>query len=345
MIKQQRIDWIDICKGIGIILVLIGHGPIPTDLKIFIYSFHMPLFFFLSGFVFSTNKFNNFFEFFKNRFTRLIIPYLSLSFLLVLIYVSYEKTINMYSFSTKEVVLGFIYSKYEFIKIGIPLWFLTCIFIVSIFFYFISKFNKDFYIILTLAVLSILGFISSRFVDIRLPWSIDTALTATVFFGAGYLIKKNAHIFLRINMPLKDMAIIAFLCTFIFSYLNSRAGRTDMFANIYNNPTFYYIAAFSGIGTCILISMIIRKSNILSFFGRNTITLLAFHINVYIFINFVILKIRNSFGLDIQVYDSFWWSVTYTTITLISLFPIILFLNKFMPIVVGLPASSIKDKK
>lgn len=46
----KRITEFDIAKGIGILLVVLGHC-LPTDnyWRIFIYSFHMPLFFFLSG--------------------------------------------------------------------------------------------------------------------------------------------------------------------------------------------------------------------------------------------------------------------------------------------------------
>lgn len=57
---EKRIENIDIAKGIGIILMVIGHACYP-HIYIFncIYIFHMPLFFFLSGFLFkesSTHK-------------------------------------------------------------------------------------------------------------------------------------------------------------------------------------------------------------------------------------------------------------------------------------------------
>lgn len=44
--NNQRILWIDMAKGYGIILVIIGHWNIPylTD---YLYAFHIPLFFFL----------------------------------------------------------------------------------------------------------------------------------------------------------------------------------------------------------------------------------------------------------------------------------------------------------
>ena len=53
---KKRMDYIDIAKGIGIILVILGHRNISTDIKQFIYTFYMPLFFMLSGYLF---KFKN----------------------------------------------------------------------------------------------------------------------------------------------------------------------------------------------------------------------------------------------------------------------------------------------
>lgn len=49
--KSEQWKWVDIAKGIGIILVFLGHFNIPDTLRAEIYTFHMPLFFFLSGVV------------------------------------------------------------------------------------------------------------------------------------------------------------------------------------------------------------------------------------------------------------------------------------------------------
>ena len=49
---KNRISYFDIAKGIGIILVMFAHVTLPITLEKFIYSFHVPLFFFLSGYFF-----------------------------------------------------------------------------------------------------------------------------------------------------------------------------------------------------------------------------------------------------------------------------------------------------
>ena len=57
---SHRIEYLDIAKGIGMILVYIGHCRIPGDNPLFqwIYSFHMPLFFFISGLLFKRRDFS-----------------------------------------------------------------------------------------------------------------------------------------------------------------------------------------------------------------------------------------------------------------------------------------------
>lgn len=49
--SKKRIPAIDIAKGLGIMLVVAGHMSEKSDFHTFIYAFHMPLFFILSGFV------------------------------------------------------------------------------------------------------------------------------------------------------------------------------------------------------------------------------------------------------------------------------------------------------
>ena len=66
---KKRIGYIDMAKGLAIILVIIGHISFtPSMGKTILYLFHIPLFFFLSGFTFSVDKYANFSSFFWNKF-------------------------------------------------------------------------------------------------------------------------------------------------------------------------------------------------------------------------------------------------------------------------------------
>lgn len=86
-----RKKYLDISKGIGIILVVLGHSfpdensisgisiPLFAVLKDLIYTFHMPLFFFVAGYLATSTI--NCKEKLKLRIKQLIIPYLTMSIL------------------------------------------------------------------------------------------------------------------------------------------------------------------------------------------------------------------------------------------------------------------------
>ena len=46
---SARLKWLDIAKGLGILLMVLGHSSVPVVVAKFIWAFHMPLFFIASG--------------------------------------------------------------------------------------------------------------------------------------------------------------------------------------------------------------------------------------------------------------------------------------------------------
>ncbi len=88
----NRFVWIDIARAICIVLVVIGHY-IPEsaprwygEMRSVIYSFHMPLFMFASGFVYiATKRENGYGHFLWRKVKRLMIPYLTVSILVITI--------------------------------------------------------------------------------------------------------------------------------------------------------------------------------------------------------------------------------------------------------------------
>ena len=75
--ENTRLSFIDIARAFAIIFIVLGHSVAYsnhcTNVFKFVYSFHVYLFFFLSGYTFSTNK--KIKEFIKTKFKRIMIPY------------------------------------------------------------------------------------------------------------------------------------------------------------------------------------------------------------------------------------------------------------------------------
>lgn len=91
---DKSIKWINKAKVFGIVLVVFAHAITPGIRQIntylfytrqFIYTFHMPFFMLLSGFLFEINltkyRRSGFVKFARNKFVKLMIPYLTLSVL------------------------------------------------------------------------------------------------------------------------------------------------------------------------------------------------------------------------------------------------------------------------
>ena len=170
MEKSKRLFHIEILQAFGILSVFLGHAlriyqnggwyfhkAIPNAVcdivDKFIYSFHMPLFVFLSGYLFFLNKdkIKNVFEYILKRAKRLIIPFYLAGFLYVLPMICFINPLDK--------PIEFYYLKFLTMDYTWHLWFLPMLFLVTIFFaLYYFKFNKlnRFFLLVLLIILSLL---------------------------------------------------------------------------------------------------------------------------------------------------------------------------------------------
>lgn len=168
---------LDIAKGIGIILVVVGHCIKSYTIPgIFIYAFHMPLFFLISGICFNGEKYQVFKPFFYKRLRQLLVPAVTFSAIIVL--VSYCLLGNdnlLYNLSWK----GFPHA----------IWFLGVLFIVEIAYWLLYQLSKTKKAICLYIVLGILigAWTSSK--GLCSPYSIFSSFIALAFYALGNLIR------------------------------------------------------------------------------------------------------------------------------------------------------------
>lgn len=86
-IIKSREPYLDVAKGLGMLFIIFGHLLKSGLLRQLVFSFHVPLFFVLTGLTFKpvTNG-NGFWSFVKVKFSRLMIPYYAASVLSVLVF-------------------------------------------------------------------------------------------------------------------------------------------------------------------------------------------------------------------------------------------------------------------
>lgn len=134
---KKRYEEIDLCRGFGILLVVLGHAlkqtgetnPVFETVNAVIYSFHMPMFFFLSGFVavkvLDLKGFKEKEAYIRGRAFRLLIPY----FFVGLCYMPLKYMLSRYA------VKAYDFSQAWKLLIGenpnTALWFLYALFWIS----------------------------------------------------------------------------------------------------------------------------------------------------------------------------------------------------------------------
>lgn len=127
--KKGRKAYIDVIKGIAMFLMLVGHSGMKNPLIQFIYSFHMPLFFFAAGMTSRTDV--SYLQYAEKRVKSLLVPYLLAA--------------CVYSDGSYKSFLYVIYaSRASIEKAGssTPLWFLPCLFAMDLAFNSILRIYK-----------------------------------------------------------------------------------------------------------------------------------------------------------------------------------------------------------
>ncbi|WP_432357160.1 acyltransferase family protein [Sporosarcina sp. UB5] len=205
--KKKRLTWVDVTKGFLMILVVIGHYPGELDFPLakYIYWFHMPAFFILSGLFFKPILEKGLMKStIHKRFMQLIVPYLFFLISITLIRYGIEfgsgnMDLSWYLNDLWTLVVGgrFIRGAY-----GV-FWFVTTLFFTYIFFLLLTKYLNRTKQFITLGVFYVIALFESIFAmhviggkpseaaqSIPMIWNIDVALMAIVYFAIGYYFKE-----------------------------------------------------------------------------------------------------------------------------------------------------------
>lgn len=183
----KRLEYVDIAKGIGIVLVVCSHSD-ALDLMWLMMGMFVPVFYFCSGYTYS--KRGSLRECMKKRFRKLFVPYL---FFNILMFGAFMH------FSMREVV-GLFYSRYclypldvspniKFLTSGnYPMWFLTSMIVSYLFFYLILYCDKiKNWLLFGYAIITIV----LTKCPLLLPWSVDTAFLTALFMYFGMVARNK----------------------------------------------------------------------------------------------------------------------------------------------------------
>lgn len=297
---ENRIFWLDIAKGFGIIFVFLGHTIFTNEIwRIWIYSFHMPLFFFLSGIVYNEKKYINIKFLILSKTKTILIPYFILCVVMLIS--------NCITFLYYTIMCGEI-ANFSFLEksIGILLslrgtkwycgyWFLTCLFLIYILIYFIINFSKSIKFdskksILGFSILLLtFGIFYEKSAFPYLPWGIDVAFIATFFSILGWITRVRFKKKMSKVLVLK-LATGSLFTSIVNVYLAQE--QVDMYSNQYGSFLLFLLSSLLGIFFIIGMSQqLCDKHGIISHIGKNSL--------YYYGVNVLALKIVDTLTLGV----------------------------------------------
>lgn len=271
---KQRLDYIDIAKGLAIILVVFSHSVYPEPMY-YTAAFYVPVFFFCAGFT-SAKKDIGLRENFWRHAVKLLKPYLFFNIILILCF---------HSFSLRAF-LGVLYSRYSLYPLGTssdicnlfvagnyPLWFLTSM-VVSYLLYYLIVYSPHRYHGYVIALYLVIAAMMDN-LPILLPWSIDTAPLTAVFMYAGTAFRQ--HFPDSFNKKVPEPVVL--LAIVVYLFLLPLCHDINLSVRMYGLSIIVYLfAAVTGSILLIALSRLLQNSYVgrsLQHIGQHSLTIFS----------------------------------------------------------------------
>lgn len=257
-VDSGRNVWLDVAKGITIILMVIGHTSIPKSISHFIWAFHMPLFFIASGWTSNWDKYciKNFIA---HKTKAILFPFLVYSIVVLCI---------------ERYTMGIDFG--EWIKQGwggYALWFVPILFISSLICKFIYCIETKYLRYIFILGILILG-CYFRCCAISLPWTLTSVPYASflVFLGSELRFLSNYIGYTR---------WWHILVSAVFVVIISHYYQLDLASNYISPVIPITIGAIMGTSMVFIISSYIVNSthllsHIFQVIGKETFVVVAF---------------------------------------------------------------------
>lgn len=271
---NERFEKVDIVKTIGIIAVVLGH--IANPYSQYIFSWHMPLFFFIAGYLCKDHNENSLYSKILTEGKKYLSIFISFNILGIIVANVRNYFLGRSILTLNDIMINtFLYTNSgEIVHYGFVLWFIPALFWAKSFFKILRK-NKITYILyIGIILLSLFSKI-----DFNNYLGLKTGLEASVYLFMGYLYRNfytndycSNKYFNIISSPLA----IIFLCFFNIPITNMQMG-------IYSDKIICFFYALINIFLIFKISETISlysqsKLNRLWYFGRNSLSLMIVHV-------------------------------------------------------------------
>ena len=264
-VKDNRVHWIDIYKGLAISLVVLQHCLGGGELSKYILSFHMALFFFMSGYLY------------KEKDCKEVLRKTGVNFLKVQILIGLLNCLKYYLF----MVLLFKQSYQQRWLDYFTTWFLPTLFYITLVACILHKIC-GYDLIKQVVAISLTVFLAYM-VKAFLPYEKDQlhVLTAPLAFGFFYLgvIFKQRNI---VNLVIERYKYILLVVN-VFILILSVQNNTVVYWYNYEigNILWAICSSLSGICIMLILSKSINSNKLIEFYGKNSMIIYSTQFLIY----------------------------------------------------------------
>lgn len=330
--NKNRIDWIDVAKGIAIIFVLIIHYDRNAADRIAALGlmFCVQLFFFLSGMFANCEKYT-FKEYVKRQAKALMLPYAAFSAINIVFHYLFNR--NMSAEVFKEIIINIILARRNHMLVA-AMWFLPCLFLVSLM-----------YKLLTMAIknkklLLLLCFAASACAKVFmqepiLPFSANQAVRFLIYFAAGsmlfpYIKDLSLEKFRSQNIKVKTALIAYTVIAAVLIYILYKKEYIIYFRNDFLFYSSLFINTVMIIGFVVIISVLLAGFTPLVKIGQNTLGFCCLENINRTLVNTAMAVTGIGFIPDTKLKV-----VVFNFIAMAIGYVIIVFINRFCPVLLG----------
>lgn len=262
---EHRIQWLDIMKGIGIICVMVGHIAHTGALAGWLYTFHVPIFFFVGGCLYKKAEI---LSAIKHRFYTIIIPYFTLGTAVLIYYMLIEQRFREVNVTLPQAVVGLFCGSYSGLEFHSHLWFLPAYFVLTLFYNILKRLPS-------VAVYAVCAGLSAVYVIIplpELPWGIDRICKYIFFYALGNLLSESGALsrLCELHPAVKLAAGAVFLAASLLLF---------NFGLVFG--VMWFVCACMGIFAVMFISMSVERFAPLGYIGRISLVVLCVHGPIY----------------------------------------------------------------
>ena len=325
---KKRIGWIDSLRGIAMFFVIFGHAFYRRNNKIrnYIYSFHMPLFFFISGLTTKRSDMT-LLQFLKKKCKDLLLPYLALNVFVFIYKITLQMAFGMYSTLTLKTSVEFTIKGFSSAIPCIQSWFILALFVIDLMFFILTKlFKNDIFVTIAVIIIFVLAYMYKQTGETYLQyWHIDTAMFGLLFYYLGYVLMKYYHKIEKFISNYWSLIIVVIVIP-IAHYIQYINGRVSMNLNNYKDINYFLASSIlSIIAIVVLANVFMKKDKFFSKIGVMSLFYLGYH-------GFLMIALK-TYAPDILENDLYTFLVAAFTY-LVMYYPS-KFVYKNMPILIG----------